>query len=94
MGTAVKEVSARMVYVIRSWILFDTSRFYPNMNDSKTPEFLSGRENSTTDEVTIDRRICKVGYICEVAFSKVAKTRGLQDVISNDYFPLPDPMKH
>lgn len=69
---------------------FDTARFYPNMNHQKTPKFLSGREQFTEDEVSADRRICKLRYTCEVAFSRVTKTRGLRDVISNDYFPILD----
>ena len=71
---------------------FDTARFYPNMNHQKTPELLSGRDQFTTDEVSADRRICKLRYTCEVAFSRVKKTKGLRDVISNDFFYLLDAM--
>ena len=73
---------------------FDTARFYPNMNHQKTPKFLSGRDQFTEDEVSADRRICKLRYTCEVAFSRVTKTRGLRDVISNDFFPILDAMNH
>ena len=66
---------------------FDTARYYPNMNHQKTPKFLSGRDQFTEGEVSADRRICKLRYICEVAFSRVTKTKGLRDVISNDLFP-------
>ena len=84
----------------RGWFMlsdrgfFDTARFYPNMNHQKTPKFLSGRNQFTTGEVSADRRICKLRYTCEVAFSRVTKTRGLRDVISNDFFPLLDAMNH
>lgn len=73
---------------------FDTARFYPNMNHQKTPKFLSGRDQFTEDEVTADRRICKLRYTCEVAFSRVTKTQGLRDVIGNDFFPFLDAMNH
>ena len=73
---------------------FDTARFYPNMNHQKTPKFLSGRDQFTEEEVSSDRRICKLRYTCEVAFSRVTKTRGLRDVISNDFFPILDDMNH
>jgi hypothetical protein len=48
------------------------------------------------DEVSADRRICKLRYTCEeVAFSRVTKMRALRDVISHDYyFPLLDAMNH
>ena len=73
---------------------FDTARFYPNMNHQKTPKFLSGRDQFTEEEVSSDRRICKLRYTCEVAFSRVTKTRGLRDVISNDFFPILDAKNH
>ena len=73
---------------------FDTARFYPNMNHQKTPEFPSGRDQFTTDEVSADRRICKLRYTCKVAFSRVKKTKGPRNVISNDLFPLLDAMNH
>ena len=62
------------------------------MNHQKTPKFLSGRDQFTEGEVSADRRICKLRYTCEVAFSRVTKTKGLRDVISNDLFPLLDYM--
>ena len=71
---------------------FDTARYYPNMNHQKTPKFLSGRDQFTEGEVSADRRICKLRYTCEVAFSRLTKTRGLCDVISNDFFVLLDVM--
>ena len=55
------------------------------VNDQKTPKFLSRRVQFSTYEVSADRRICKLRYTCEVAFSRVTKTRGLRDVISDDY---------
>ena len=73
---------------------FDTARFYPNTNHQKTPKFLSGRDQFTEEEVSSDRRICNLRYTCEVAFSRVTKTRGLHDVISKDFFPLLDAMNH
>ena len=79
-------------YMLSDRGFFDTARFYPNMNHQKTPKFLSGRDQFTTDEVSADRKICKLRYTCEVAFSRVTKTRGLRDVISNDFFPLLDAM--
>ena len=84
----------------RGWFMlsdrgfFDTARFYPNMNHQKTPKFLSGRDQFTAGEVSVDRRICKLRYTCEVAFARVTKTRGLRDVISNDFFSLIDAMNH
>ena len=63
---------------------FDTAWYYPNMNHQKTPKFLSGRDQFTEGEVSADRRICKLRYTCEVAFSRVTKTKGLRDVILND----------
>ena len=81
-------------YMLSDRGFFDTARFYPNMNHQLTPKFLSGRDQFTTDEVSADRRICKLRYTCEVAFSRVTKTKGLKDVISNDYFPLLDAMNH
>ena len=81
-------------YMLSDRGFFDTARFYPNMNHQLTPKFLSGRDQFSTDEVSADRRICKLRYTCEVAFSRVTKTRGLRDVISNDYFPLLDAMNH
>ena len=62
------------------------------MNHQKTPRFLSGRDKFSEAEVSADRRICKLRYTCEVAFSRVTKTRGLRDVISNDYFAILDDM--
>ena len=56
--------------------------------------FISGRDQFTTEEVSADRKICKLRYTCEVAFSRVAKTKGLRDVISNDYFACLDAMNH
>ena len=64
---------------------FDTARFYPNMNHQKTPKFLSGRDQFTEEEVSSDRRICKLRYTCEVACSRVVMVNGLCDVISDDY---------
>ena len=64
------------------------------MNHQKTLKSLSGWDQFTKDEVSADRRICKLRYTCEVAFSRVTKTRGLRDVISNDFFPLLDAMNH
>ena len=81
-------------YMLSDRGFFDTARFYPNMNHQKTPKFLSGRDQFTEDEVSADRRICKLRYTCEVAFSRVTKTRGLRDVISNDYFSILDDMNH
>ena len=73
---------------------FDTARYYPNMNHQKTPKFLSGRDQFTEGEVSADRRICKLRYTCEVAFSRVTKTKGLRDIILNDLFPLFDYMNN
>ena len=84
----------RGYYMLSDRGFFDTARFYPNMNHQKTPKFLSGRDQFTADEVSADRRICKLRYTCEVAFSRVTKTRGLRDVISNDFFHLMDAMNH
>ena len=92
--------SPRLKKCPREWFMlsdrgfFDTARFYPNMNHQKTPKFLSGRDQFTTGEVSSDRRICKLRYTCEVAFSRVTKIRGSRDVISNDFFPLLDAMNH
>ena len=55
-------------------------------------KFLKGRDQFTEGEVSADRRICKLRYTCEVAFSRVTKTKGLRDVILNDLFPLFDYM--
>ena len=79
-------------YMLSDRGFFNTARFYPNMNHQKTPEFPSGRDQFTTDDVSADRRICKLRYTCEVAFSRVKKTKGLRDVISNDFFYLLDAM--
>lgn len=79
-------------YMLSDRGFFDTARFYPNMNHQKTPKFLSGRDQFTEDEVSADRRICKLRYTCEVAFSRVTNTKGLRDVISNDFFPMLDAM--
>ena len=82
----------------RGWFMlsdrgfFDTARYYPNMNHQKTPKFLSGRDQFTEGEVSADRQICKLRYSCEVAFSRVTKTKGLRDTISSDFFPLLDVM--
>ena len=78
-------------YMLSDRGFFDTARFYPNMNHQKTPKFLSGREQFTEEEVSSDRRIYKLRYIYEVAFSRVTKTQGLQDVISNvfSHFLMP-----
>lgn len=73
---------------------FDTARYYPNMNHQKTPKFLSGRNQFTETEEPADRQICKLRYTCEVAFSRVTKTKGLRDVISYDFFPLLDAMNN
>lgn len=64
------------------------------MNHQNTPKFLSGREQFTTEEVSADRRICKLRYTCEVAFARVTKTHALRDVISNDFFQHLDAMNH
>ncbi|KAL7501672.1 hypothetical protein ACHAWT_009484 [Skeletonema menzelii] len=79
-------------YMLSDRGFFDTARFYPNMNHQKTPKFLSGRDQFTTDEISADRKICKLRYTCEVAFSRVTKTKGLRDVISNDFFVILDAM--
>ena len=42
----------------------------------------------------MDRKICKLGYTCEVTFSRVTKRKGLRDVISNDFFQMLDSMNH
>ena len=42
--------------------------------------------------MSADRRIYKLRYTCEVAFSRVTKTKGLRGVISNDLFLLLDYM--
>ena len=73
---------------------FDTARLYPNMNHQKTPKFLSRRDQFTEGEVSADRAICKLRYTCEVAFSRVTKTSGPQDVIPSDLFSLLDIMNH
>ena len=92
-GTKIKEVFHWMVHAIRPW-LFDTARFNSNMNYRKTPKFPSGREQFTEEDVLSDRRICKLRYTCEVAFSRVTKTRGLWDVISNDFSLHLDVINH
>ena len=81
-------------YMLSDRGFFDTARYYPNMNHQKTPKFLSGRDQFTADEVSADRRICKLRYTCEVAFARVTKTRGLRDVIPSDYFQTLDAMNH
>ena len=81
-------------YMLSDRGFFDTARYYPNMNHQKTPKFLSGRDQFTTDEISADRKICKLRYTCEVAFSRVTKTKGLRDVISNDFFSILDAMNH
>ena len=81
-------------YMLSDRGFFDTARFYPNMNHQKTPKFLGGRKQFTEGEVSSDRRICKLRYTCEVAFSRVTKTRALRDVISNDFFQHLDSMNH
>ena len=77
-------------YMLSDRGFFDTARCYPNMNHQKTPKFLSGRDQFTEGEVSADRRICKLRYTCEVAFSRVTKTKGLRDTISCDNFHLLD----
>ena len=59
---------------------WNTARFYLNLNRQMTPKFLSGRRQFTEEEVSADRTICKLRYTCEVAFSRVTDTSGLQDV--------------
>ena len=81
-------------YMLLDRGFFDTARFYPNMNHQKTPKFLSGRDQFTTGEVLADRRICKLRYTCKLAFSRVTRTRGLRDVMSNNYFESLDAMNH
>ena len=39
-----------------------------------------------------DRKICKLGYTCKIAFSRVTKTKGLRDTISSDPFHMLDGM--
>lgn len=73
---------------------WNTARFYPNLNRQMTPKFLSGRKQFTAEEVSADRTICKLRYTCEVAFSRVTDTNGLQDVISHDFFDILDAMNH
>lgn len=70
----------------------DTARFYPNMNHQKTPKFLAGRKQFSAAEVSADRTICKLRYTCEVAFARVTSTKGLKDVITDDFFPVLDAM--
>jgi len=70
----------------------DTARFYPNMNHQKTPKFLGGRKQFSAAEVSADRTICKLRYTCEVAFARVTRTKGLKDVIPDDFFPILDAM--
>ncbi len=41
-----------------------------------------------------DKRICKLLYACEVAFSRVTKTKWPRDVISNDFFVVLDAINH
>eukprot|EP00956_Cyclotella_meneghiniana_P036383 scaffold124957_cov70-Cyclotella_meneghiniana.AAC.2 len=41
------------------------------MNHKKTPKFLSGYDQFTVEEVLVDRKICKLGYTCEVTFSRM-----------------------
>ena len=62
---------------------WNTAWFYPNLNRQMMPKFLSGRKQFTAEEVSADRTICKLRYTCEVAFSRVTDTSGLQDVISH-----------
>ena len=72
----------------------DTARYYPNMNKQLTPKFLRGRKQFTAEEVSADRTICKLRYTCEVAFSRVTMTKGLRNVISDDYFVLLNAMNN
>jgi hypothetical protein len=65
---------------------WNTARFYPNINRQLTPKFLSGRQQFSAEEVSVDRTICKLRYTCEVAFSRVTDTSGHKDVISDDFF--------
>ena len=51
---------------------------------------MSGRDQFTEGEVLADRSICKLRYICEVAFSRVTKTKGLRDTIPSDLFHMLD----
>ena len=58
-------------------LLPQLSRFYPNMNHKKTPQFLSGRNNFTPDGSLADRIKYKLQYPSKVAFFRVIKTKGL-----------------
>lgn len=64
------------------------------INHQMMPTFFSGRDQFTTDEVSADGRICKLRYTSEVELSRVTKTKGLADVISNAKFPLLYAMNH
>ena len=55
---------------------------------------LSNQIGLQNEQMECDRKLCKLRYTCEVAFSRVTKTRGLRDVISNDFFPFLDDMNH
>ena len=69
-----------------------TARYYPNFNAQITPRFLSGRKQFSAEEVSSDRRICKLRYTCEVAFSRVVLEAGLQDVIPQHFYRLLEDM--
>ena len=58
-------------------LLPQLSRFYPNMNHKKTPQFLSGRNNFTRDGSLEDRIKYKLQYLYNVYFFRVMKTKGL-----------------
>ena len=77
--------------------LFHTARFYPNINHQKTLTFVSGRRRQFTtddDEVSSDRRTCKLQYTRKVDFSWVKETQGLCNVILNDVFSALGAMNH
>jgi len=90
-GAATEEVPARMVHAFGPRFLRHCP-FLSQHEPAKTPKFLSGRDQFTEGEVSSDRRICKLRYTCEVAFSRVTKTEGLRDVISLDFFHQLDDM--
>ena len=85
-----------MVIKLYSGTYTPKPRFFIFLNTQsgvKTIEYFHCTCRITTDEVSADRRICKLRLMCEVAFSLVTKTKGLRDFISNDFLLL-DAMNH
>ena len=71
-----------------------TALFYPNLNAQRSPSFLDGRTNFSEAEVKADYEICRLRYVCEVAFARVTNETCLQDVIPACYFSSIDAINH